>query len=280
MSASGMRVLDVARALAGRLRLLCAGCLLGLIPALTLAASPDSSRSPDIVRIAYTEFPPFTYLNELGQPAGALIELTRQVAIEAGYRPEFVSLPINRIYLYLRNGTIDLSVGLSGVPTLRNEVLESQVTPSVVQLSAWYTKGTPPLTRFEDFHGKTVIVISGYTYGSLIERLARIPDIRVTEAPHHRSAIDMLLRGRGDYVLDYRQPVRQVLEDTDNGPVYESEVRTRYVAWLFSLARHDAAVLRDAFDSAYLRLAARGEVEPVQQRGPAFLLPGISELHY
>lgn len=275
MKPSGMWRADSVRALAGRIGRVCVLCLLGLT-ALPVLAAGENTRPPEVLRIAYTEFPPFTYLNELGQPAGSLIEMTRRVAVEAGYQPELVSLPVNRIYLYLRNGNIDLLVGLSGIPALKNDVLESRVTPSVVLLSAWYTEGTPPLTHFQDFHGKNVIVISGYSYGSLLERLSRFTDVRVTVAPHHRSAIDMLQRGRGDYVLDYRQPVRQVLKDADNGPaVYESEICTRDVAWLFSLARHDAAVLRDAFDRAYRRLAARGEVNPVQFHGPALRLPGI-----
>lgn len=278
--AYGMRWPDFARAAGRWLRLLGAGCVLGLAPVLAAAGTPDFPRGTEIVRIAYTEFPPFTYRNELGQPAGSLIELTRQVAIEAGYRPEFVNLPVSRINLYLRNGKVDLSVGLSGVPVLKNDVLESVITPSVVQLSAWYTEGTPALTHFDDFQGKAVIVISGYTYGGLLEHLSRLPGVRITEAPHHRSAVDMLRRGRGDYVLDYRQPVRQVLEETDSIPVYESEVRTRDVAWLFSLARRDATRLRNAFDNAYLRLVARGEVVPVMHRGQTFRLPGVYDLHY
>lgn len=276
---SGMWLEASLRRLAGRIMRVSILCLAGLAGLPVLAAGQEA-RPPEPVRIAYTEFPPFTYRNELGQPAGSLIELTRRVAVEAGYRPEFVSLPINRIYLYLRNGNIDLWLGLSGIPALKNDVLESQVTPSLVQLSAWYTEGTPPLTHFDDFRGKTVIVINGYSYGSLLEKMSRRLDVRITEAPHHRSAIAMLRRKRGDYLLDYRHPVQQILVDTDSSPVYESEVRTRYVAWLFSLARPDAVILRDAFDEAYMRLAARGEVEPVQQRGPAFLLPGISELDY
>lgn len=271
---------DLALVARGWLLAFCVGWLLAVAPRPVPAGWHETPRPGGVVRIAYAEFPPVTYRDELGQPAGEMIDLTRRVAVEAGYQPEFLFLPVSRIYLYLKNGTVDLWVGLSDIPSLRNDVLESWVSPISVPLSAWYLHGARPLTHFDDFKGKTVIVIGGYTYGGLIDWLSETTGIRVTEAPNHRAAIEMLKRGRGDYVLDYRQPVRQILTQPADGRIRESEVRTRNAAWLFSLANPQAAVLRDAFDDAYLRLAAKGQVVPVQQPGPAFLLPGISELDY
>jgi polar amino acid transport system substrate-binding protein len=122
-----------------------------------------------------------------------------------------------------------------------------------------------------------VIVIGGYTYAGLLSWLEADSEIRVTESPNHRSAVDMLKRGRGDYLLDYRQPVREILIEGADRMLRESEVRTRNLAWVFSLAHPRAALLRDEFDDAYLRLVEKGEVPPVREITEGYMIPGYPE---
>jgi polar amino acid transport system substrate-binding protein len=124
---------------------------------------------------------------------------------------------------------------------------------------------------------KTVILIGGYTYAGLRDWLTSQPDIQITEAPNHRSGLNMLKRHRGDYLLDYRQPVQETLSRTTDAEIRESEMRSRNGAWLFSLANPRAAILREAFDDAYLRLAEKGEVPPVRRFQKTYLVPGFPE---
>ncbi|WP_286221237.1 substrate-binding periplasmic protein [Marinobacter apostichopi] len=245
-----------------------------------LAATPvvGEETTDKTLRIAYVEFPPITFRNENGDADGELIDITRKVVQEAGYVPDFVHLPISRVYLYLKTGQIDVWPGLTNIPILNGEVLESWVSPMPVQLSAWYCqdKGRP-LEHFDQLSGKRVIVIAGYTYAGLINWLNRAEDIRITEAPDHRAAINMLKRNRGDYLLDYRQPIEQILTAPYDDHILHSEVRTRNAAWLFSLAHPRAAILREEFDDAYLRLVEAGEVPPVRELSPGFVIPGFPE---
>lgn len=245
--------------------------------ALMMAGFAQADGSRPVLRVAYAEFPPIEYQNADGEAAGLFIDLTRRVAEEAGYTPEFIYLPVGRIYLYLKSGTIDVWPGLTGIPSLSQDVLESWVSPIPVQLSAWYVAGTPPPTHLDDLRGKSLIVIGGYTYGGLLERLQSYEDVRITEAPNHRSGIDMLKRKRGDYLLDYRQPVLEILTEPSDRVMRDTEVRTRNGAWLFSLANPKASILRDEFDDAYLRLAERGEVPPVRTPDIGSYLPGFPE---
>lgn len=230
------------------------------------------------LRIAYVEFPPITFRNDEGNADGELIDITRKVVVEAGYVPDFVHLPINRVFLYLKNGQIDVWPGLTNIPILNGEALESWVSPMPVQLSVWYCRDKGrPLEHFDQLSGKRVIVVAGYTYAGLIDWLNQAEDIRITEAPNHRAAINMLKRNRGDYVLDYRQPIEQILTAPSDDHILQSEVRTRNTAWLFSLANPRAAILRDEFDDAYLRLVEAGEVPPVRELSPGFVIPGFPE---
>ncbi|WP_369612494.1 substrate-binding periplasmic protein [Marinobacter sp. RI1] len=229
------------------------------------------------VRVAYVEFPPISYRDEQGEPAGEFVDITRKVAAEAGYQLEFIYLPVARTYLYLTNGTIDLWMGMTDIPALKDDVLESWISPIPVELSAWYLEGVPPVDHMDRLRNKTVILIGGYTYAGLRDWLASQPDIQITEAPNHRSGLNMLKRHRGDYLLDYRQPVQQTLSRNEDNEIRESEMRSRNGAWLFSLANPRAAILREAFDDAYLRLAEKGEVPPVRRFQKTYVVPGFPE---
>jgi len=237
----------------------------------------DGAEAFPELRIAYVEFPPYTYRNASGEAAGSVIDITRKVVEEAGYRPAFIHLPVSRVYLYLGNGDIDVWPGLSGIPVLRNSVLESWSSPMPVYLSAWYLQSTQPLAHFGQFDGKRIILVGGYTYRGLAAWLENRDKVRVTQAPNHRAGLDMLKRGRGDYLLDYREPVREILELPGDRDIRETKVRTRHVAWLFSLANPRAAVLREAFDDAYARLVERGEVPPQDHPDNGFVIPGFPE---
>lgn len=245
----------------------------------TLTGFALADTSSNKLRIGYTEFPPMEYQNEQGEPAGRFIELTRKVVQEAGYEAEFIYLPVSRIYLYLKNGTLDLWPGLSGVPSLEGEVLESWANAYPVHLSAWSLDASGPLQHIDQLDGKTVIVIGGYTYGGLLSWLKASGQVRLTQAPDNRAAFEMLKLKRGDYVLDYREPVEKMLKQTQDSMIRGTDVRTRYSAWLFSMASPRAVLLREDFDDAYLRLLRKAEVPPVQEFNSGFAIPGFPEEH-
>jgi len=257
----------------------CVWVSMALLAIVASSSMAETGGKGQVVTIAYNEFPPFAHHTESGEASGLIIEMTRKVVEEAGYEPEFLFLPISRIYLYLKNGTVDAWPGLTNIPQLEGEVLESWAQPLSVQLSAWYLEGNPPLKHFNDLQGKTVIVIGGYTYAGMIQWLRESDQILVTEAPNHRAAIDMLKRRRGDYVLDYHAPVQEILTEPSDSVVRESEVRSRTAAWLFSLANPRAAILREEFDDAYLRLVQRGELPAIHPNGHGYVIPGFPEAY-
>lgn len=249
-----------------------------LVVMLTLAGPGQAQQIRDSVKVGYMDAAPLTYQAENGRAEGVFIELTRRVAEEAGFDLEFEYLPVTRAYFYLRTGGIDVWPGLTDVPALEGEVLETFVSPMSIQLSAFGMEEQQPVSHFNDLRDKTLILISGYTYGGLAERLEQTAGIAVTEAPNHRAAVAMLSRGRGDYLLDYQEPVKAVLEEFPVQGIREYPVRIRNTAWIFSLANPRSSQLRDAFDDAYLRLAERGEVPEPRAFSKGFQLPGLADL--
>ncbi|MDX1635903.1 MAG: transporter substrate-binding domain-containing protein [Marinobacter sp.] len=245
-----------------------------LLMAVLLAGDLAAEPAAMTLRVGYVEFPPFEYRDASGQPAGRFIELTRRVAEEAGYQLEFVYLPISRAYFSLVNGSIDLWPGLTLIPALNEAVVASRSRPLQVQLSAWSLKIHPPITQFSDLKGKTLILISGYTYGGLRDILAMDKDIRITDAPNHEAALHMLGRGRGTHLLNYTHPIEQLLETLPIASLRQSPLRVRQAAWLVSRQRDDAIAIRDALDAAYEALVARGEVAPPPASTGFRALPG------
>lgn len=240
--------------------------------------SLDAWAQRTTLRIGYVEFPPYEYQDEQGNAAGSFIELTRRVALEAGYQPEFIYLPPSRLYLYLREGRIDLWPGLSYIPPLQGHVLVSKSTPMMVELSAWYLKGTAPVTRFDDLRDRRIILISGYTYGGLSTYLNRQPDIRLSYSSTHRSAVDMLRLKRGDYLLDYREPVEALADHQPIDDIRHSFVRNCVAAWLFSIEGEKAQQYQKDFDRAFARLKARGELSVEDESRATSVLPGFPNL--
>ena len=262
---------ETARFVGARLWIL----LAGLLVASGTFAGAEAARKP--LRVAYVDFPPITYEASDGSAAGSFIEMTRKVAVEAGYEPEFLLLPIGRVYLYLRNGLIDVWPGSMNVPALEGEVLETFVSPFTAPLSAWYLEGTEPLVHFDQLQGKTVITIAGYTYGGLLYWLEAQTGIHVADAPNYRAALEMLKLGRGHYLLGHRDPVLETLTLPEDERIRESEVRLRNLVWMFSLANPRAAIMREAFDDAYMRLAEKGEVPPIRKLDDNAVIPGFPE---
>lgn len=233
---------------------------------------------PPTLRIGYVEFPPYEYQDEQGQAAGSFIDLTRLVAQEAGYQPEFIHLPISRLYLYLREGRIDLWPGLTNIPMLQGRVLASGSTPLFIELSAWHHKDMPPILNFSDLHNRRLILISGYTYSGLAKYLSQQEDIDLTYTSTHRSAVDMLRRNRGDYLLDYRAPIEALGLMEPINDLKHSFIRERMAAWLFSLEDEAAERFRTDFDAAFERLRTQDRLPLREQRGGAQALPGFPEL--
>ena len=69
----------------------------------------------------------------------------------------------------------------------------------------------------------------------------------------------MLLRRRGDFLLDYQMPVEQARRSLGIGELPFVEVQRLQLKLIVSRHAANAVQLRDALDHAYQRLQARGE---------------------
>ncbi|MFC4258790.1 substrate-binding periplasmic protein [Marinobacter lacisalsi] len=165
-----------------------------------------------VIRSAYIEFPPLAYTTESGELEGSFIDLTEAIADRAGYDIVWQGLPIERVYLYLEYGEIDMWPGSAGIPELAPFIRETDFHTGSIQLNAYSRAGAEPVSEIQDLRGKSLILIRGYTYFRLLDHLKEDPDTGITIAPNHLSAIRMLAFERGDYLINFQSPMENSLE--------------------------------------------------------------------
>jgi len=200
---------------------------------LVYAQQQESMPSP-VLRAAYVNFPPLTYTDVNGQPAGYYISLTEQAAFQAGYRLKWKELPIGRIFLQLKLGELDLWPGVGDMSRLQPLAVETTASIGDLTLAAFGFRDMPEKCKFTDLAGNRLILMAGYTYFGALDFLMDDGRTKVGYAPHHRAGLGMLTRGRGDYFLDYVEPLSVVLADSPVKDLKWCELRKSRLALLVS----------------------------------------------
>lgn len=175
------------------------------------AAHAQDHSTPNVVRVGYYEFPPYSWTDIDGKPQGSILALTERLLRQAGYRGEYRSLPGARLYAALRDGSVQLWPGAGGKSELEGHTFEARNSMGEISLALYRRPDTPAPDIPGGLHGRAVIVISGYSYWKPVNDLLTDPALAITthRTSTHASALEMLLRKRGDYLLDYQAPVEQ-----------------------------------------------------------------------
>ncbi|WP_435607337.1 substrate-binding periplasmic protein [Pseudomonas knackmussii] len=232
-----------------------------LLPASFGHAMPGTSPSPQQLDVGYYEFPPYIFTDDDGSTQGLGAELVRKLLRQAGYRAELHSLPSARLYQSLQDGSIQVWAGAPGKPELADSTLECAHTLGHVELNL-YRLATRPAPRLpQDLVGKRIILISGYSYWRPATELLDDPALKleVHRTSTHAAALQMLLRDRGDYLLDYQAPVEQARRDAGMPPLAATALFRLPLKLILSRRTPDAEQLRQRLDHAYEELHSAGE---------------------
>lgn len=220
----------------------------------SLAAQPT-------VSVGYYEFPPYSWTDDDGKPRGSILALTERLLRHAGYRGQYRSLPGARLYAALRDGSIQLWPGAGGKAKLAGHTYEARHAMGRFSLALYHRRDTPPPRIPEDLKGRAIIVISGYSYWRSVNDLLADPalQIRTHRTSTHASALEMLLRKRGDYLLDCQAPVEQVRKELGLSPLPYKALQTMQLRLIASRHAEGSQRLLDDLDSAYQALQSAGE---------------------
>lgn len=174
---------------------------------------PFGTAGATTLRLGYIEFPPYTYTDDKGVPSGILIDLAKRVYPEAGLSFVATSYPVRRLASYIGSGDLDIWMGLKTLPEFEGKSYVGRSVIAELVLRAYARGKKPEIYKKEDLSGKSIIVMRGYSYGGWINYIED-PKNRVNhiKANKHEAAFNMLLAGRADYVLDYKDPSEKALQ--------------------------------------------------------------------
>lgn len=236
---------------------LLAGALTALaVTATTCAAQPLRP----IVQVGYYEIPPHSYTDKNGRAQGPIIELTRRVLEHAGYQAEIRAYPSARLYHGLRNGSVQLWPGAAGKTELAQDTLESRNTLSEINLNLYYRPDTPPPQMPQSLRHRSLIMLNGYTYSGRIHEWLADPRMAIEQhrTTTHVAALEMLLRYRGDFLVDYQIPYQQASKILGVEELPFIQLDRIPIRFIVSKHRANAELLRDALDRAYQQLRDQG----------------------
>lgn len=130
-----------------------------------------------------------------------------------------------------------------------------------ITLNLYFRQDTPAPTIPDDLTGRGVILITGYSYWQDVNQWLEDParNISLHRTRSHISALEMLQRRRGDYLLDYQAPVEQAMRTLGMAELPFVEVQRLPLRLIYSRRAPDAERLRDDLDRAYQRLQDAGE---------------------
>ena len=214
------------------------------------------------VRVGYIDFPPYSYTDERGQPAGHLLEFFEQVAQRAGYRTQFIEYPSYRLFKTMENGSIDMCPSLIRHPVMSQYTLRSRYLIARVLLNLYY-QGQPPPTQLDELRNARVLLIQGLVYpGSPLAVVAENPanGVLTSTAPTHRAAAQMMYLQRADYLLDYQDPAESGFREAGLPVLPHVTLLQQDFTMAFSQASPRARQLRDDFDGAIEALRAAGQL--------------------
>lgn len=212
------------------------------------------------VHVGYYEFPPYCWTDDNGQPRGSLLTLTERLLRHTGYRGVYRSLPGARVYAGLRDGSVQLWAGAGGKPELVGHTLEARNQLGEINLALYYRKDTPKPKIPDDLAGRGIILISGYSYWKPVNDLLNDPRLGLIthRTSTHSAALEMLQRRRGDFLLDYQQPVEQALQKLGHEALPFIVLQNLQLRLVASRHAEGSAALLEALDRAYEELQAAG----------------------
>ncbi|CAD5107590.1 substrate-binding periplasmic protein [Zestomonas carbonaria] len=232
--------------------------LLALLALCAHQGFADPAATP--VMVGFYDFPPSIYTDADGRPQGPMVEVVRKVFQRAGYPLETRALPSARIYAGLQDGSVQVWPG-PAKEQLGEHVLSGRSRLAEVVLNLYYRPDTPRPNLPDDLKGRSLVMLSGYNYFPGISRYLDDPGLRIVQhrTRTHRSALEMLLRHRGDYLLDYAIAVDSAAEELDVPTPQHVELLRLPVYFLVSRHQPGAERLLRDLDNAYEALRAEGE---------------------
>jgi len=228
-----------------------------------IAVSAEDDVEKEEIRFVYTDIPPLIYTNDQGEAAGPIFELLSKVMEKTGYRWKAYHRPQGRLMHEIIKGKYNLWVGfeksLNVVPDLKSEVLMSRNIIHAMNINVYWVGDTKPIEKMEDLRGKKLITILGYTYAGWTNFI-RDPANNISEchASQFRNLVLMLKYGRCDYLINYEDPMREIIREIPISDLKYKNVAHHDLRFMFDKRIEGGQEIMENIDKAYEALKDEG----------------------
>lgn len=218
--------------------------------ALVLNIQPLAARP---LAVGVTNLPPFYVVEPDGKVSGVLADLIERTLSEAQLPYVVESYPPKRLYENVAAGVTELTVGIKMGPLRENgPIIYSQWPVAGIELRIYALKSTPLPKKIEKLLGRSTGLIRGFRYGGR-RALLIVPENMPAplDINTHENALAMLLSGRIDYLLDYKEPISSVIEENQADLIHYTTLQNLNMFFIVSTARPNAEKLMKTLENSY-----------------------------
>jgi len=174
-----------------------------LIAAPVCANEESGQESKPIIIGTELDYPPYSFLNEKGEPTGFNVELTRAIAEVMEMGIEIKIGPWGEIREALETGKIDAISGMY-YSEERDKLVDFSPPCVIVSHVIFARPDSPAIESEDDLHGKEIIVVQGDIMHDYVLKndISQNPVLVNTQA----EALRLLASGQNDYILTAKLP--------------------------------------------------------------------------
>lgn len=236
---------------AGRLA---GGCVVGA----TLAFQTAAAWGAEALKAAYVEFPPYSF-TEAGKPAGILLDMLAKISADTGVAFSYESAPARRLFQGLADGDYQVFTGIKTAEVLKGTTVASESVIARIELRAYSLNEAPSIKTKEDLAGKSVIVLTGYSYGGWRPYLEDPANkVQLVEARTAEQALAMLKSGRAPVLLQYAEPMAKALAAQPSPELKYSDVNALDIHLVISKKVAEPEKLLARLEGSYKKLRDGG----------------------
>lgn len=217
------------------------------------------------IKIGYIEFPPMTYTDEQGNPAGIIIDITSKTLKKAGYKWTAKSLPTKRMANMLTKGHVQLWIGLSTLPEFKDKTYIGESVVEKLILRAYAIGNRKPILKQEDLIGQTILILRGYSYGGWINFIKDpLNQIKFIEFDSHEDAfkgIDNFSKNNKCYLLNYKHPSDIVLKKLNLSDIQFNDISSLNIHFVVTRQMPDAKIVLNRIENAFQQLQEDGALK-------------------
>ncbi len=221
------------------------------------------NRGP-VVFVSQTQYPPFERTAKPGSsPEGMMIDVVRWMALELGFKAQFVDMPFQQAQQAVLSGKADIITSLF-LSDKRQEQFSFSLPLFEVPASIFVRTERTDIKDIDDLHGKTIAIQRG-DYGMDFLQSQRIT-FTLSDTANFAEAADQVIAGKADAIIGDEQIVLYHIFSNNLTDQIKKMHTPLYIGQNCMAGRRDDALLIDILNKGIRRAEKSGVLENISKK--------------